>query len=194
MNQSKKINFWYKDHIVVKVWEGNSLAYVHFNKITKTGTKSLTFCSDAIRALLDNKEQILSAIDDVEREYQEEREMLALDVTDERMEQQQQQQHYHSPPSERVPLNATRRFQPYVGSGGGNFEGRGLPTNMVLGQGRGAPSTNLTLSQGLGAPFGRGRGSDLLAVLQHQQQQQISINFAANINGMKTTFSRLLLW
>ncbi|XP_041360610.1 uncharacterized protein LOC121376892 [Gigantopelta aegis] len=144
MNQSKKINFWYKDHVVVKVWEGNSQAYVHFNKLTKSGTKSLTFCGDAIRALLNNKEEIVSAIDAVEREFQEEREMLALAAPDELEETQLIQ---------RAPLNTSRWFQPY--GAGGNFQEeqeQGVPINKValgLGQGRGgAPSNNNLLGQG----------------------------------------------
>ncbi|XP_041347215.1 uncharacterized protein LOC121367136, partial [Gigantopelta aegis] len=76
-----------------------------------------------IRALLNNKEEIVSAIDAVEREFQEEREMLALAAPDELEETQLIQ---------RAPLNISRRFQPY--GSGGNFQEeqeQGVPINKV---------------------------------------------------------------
>ncbi|XP_041379669.1 uncharacterized protein LOC121392586 [Gigantopelta aegis] len=122
--------------------------------MSNDGTKHLSFSAPAFRALMEHREEILAAINQLEREVQEESEMLSLAVTDERLEQQQQLQRqlYQHPPMERVPLHSTRRFQPYVGTG------LGVPQSLE--QARGVHTVE------------RGRGANLLAAIQHQQQQQ----------------------
>ncbi|XP_041372579.1 mediator of RNA polymerase II transcription subunit 23-like [Gigantopelta aegis] len=142
---------------MVKIWDVNNEVYIHINKITKSGTKQLSFSGPAFRTLMEHREEILAAINQLEHEVQEESEMLSLAVTDERLDQQQQlqhQQHYQHPPMERVPLHSTRRFQPYVGTG------LGVP--QPLEQARGVHTV------------GRGHRANPLAALQHHQQQQQS--------------------
>ncbi|XP_041373675.1 putative uncharacterized protein DDB_G0294196 [Gigantopelta aegis] len=76
MNQSDKIYFFYKDHAVVKTWDGNGQVYVHINKVTKTGTKSLTFSAEAFPSFCQNVTKIMQSLDRLERENEEEMSMI----------------------------------------------------------------------------------------------------------------------
>ncbi|XP_041353842.1 putative uncharacterized protein DDB_G0294196 [Gigantopelta aegis] len=191
MNQTHKIVFFYQDHVSVKLWEKNSKVYVHLNKVTKKGTKTVSFQAEAYRALMERGNDVLKAIDEIEAELQEESEMVSLtDETKFHLQQQQdqaqefqplqpvqpqqQQPEQQQPQRERHSLSTNSRFQPYTGTG----------TSIQFGLGRGALITRPTLGHGQEVPnsatrspsvMGRGRG--LLAALQQQQQQTASTRY-----------------